>query len=390
MPRRGDNIRKRTDGRWEGRYRYRTDSGLYKYKSIYGRAYGEVKEKLATVAQSGAFIPINYAVSSGGAVCVKGRETNNMKFCEVMEKWLSHIEQTRKHSTYMKYLSVCEGHIKDNLVTANISDITNRYVKEKIFSDGNGKIISSSMKHSILAIVNQILKYATEYYDCPAVKLTNSGIKEKNKTAEFITRTEQARLLSYLYKDMDVSKAGIILCISTGLRLGEICSLKWEDIDLNQLLIHVNRTVQRIAVKNKDTKTILMETPPKSMFSQREIPLSDSICRLLTNIKADGRGYVLCGDKPMEPRTYQNHFKKYLKEALIKDYNFHALRHTFATNCIDYGMDVKSLSEILGHSDVQLTLNRYVHPTMDTKRKHINTLSSVYGQYCGQTFMTYE
>ena len=182
---------------------------------------------------------------------------------------------------------------------------------------------------------------------------------------------------------MDISKAGIFLCLSTGLRLGEICSLKWVDIDQERRLLHVNRTVQRIKSKEGPAKTVLLETAPKSVFSNREIPMPDTLLALLMPFKKAGQEYILCTNKPMEPRTYQNHFKRYLGETKIPNYNFHTLRHTFATNCIDSGMDIKSLSEILGHSNVQITLDRYVHPSMDTKRKYINALSVDYGQLCG-------
>ena len=268
---------------------------------------------------------------------------------------------------------------------ADISDISNDFIAERIFDSEHKQDISANMKHSILAIINQILKYANEYCRCPAMKLSIRYPKDRNNHIEIINHRDQATLLRYLYRDMDVSKAGIILCISTGLRLGEICSLKWEDIDLEQMIIHVNSTVQRIALLNQDSKTTLMTTSPKSIFSIREIPISEELKKLLVQIKKDNEEYVLGGNKPMEPRTYQNRFKKYLRDIKIKEYNFHILRHTFATNCIDNGMDVKSLSEILGHSDVQITLNRYVHPTMATKRKYIAALSSVYSQYCGQS-----
>lgn len=163
---------------------------------------------------------------------------------------------------------------------------------------------------------------------------------------------------------------------------GEICALKWSDIDMEQMLLRVNRTVQRIEMKTGRTKTALLETEPKSAFSLREIPIPQNLIDLLAPFKREGTEYVLCAGKPMEPRTYQNHFKAYLREIGGSDYNFHTLRHTFATNCIDSGMDIKSLSEILGHSDVQITLNRYVHPTMDTKRKHMNALSASYSRFC--------
>lgn len=383
MPRRGENIHKRNDGRWEGRYRYREADGTYKYKSIYGKTYREIKERLnSMLSQSNA---ANELLLKDEQAQFRDCYKSNVSFKEVSEKWLTHIEETRKYSTYIKYLKLYERYIKETLQNAYISEISNDLVTEKLFNSDLRLNISTNIKHSILAIINQILKYANEYYLCPAIKLSNKYPKDRNDHIEIIKHSDQALLLRYLYQDIDVSKAGIILCISTGLRLGEICSLKWEDIDLDQMIIHVNSTVQRIALLNQESKTALMITSPKSVFSVREIPISKEIKELLLQVKKCDQGYLLGGDKPMEPRTYQNRFKKYLREIKVKEYNFHILRHTFATNCIDNGMDVKSLSEILGHSDVQITLNKYVHPTMETKRKYIAALSSVYSQYCGQT-----
>ena len=145
----------------------------------------------------------------------------------------------------------------------------------------------------------------------------------------------------------------------------------------------VNRTVQRIAVNGCRTKTVLMETEPKSENSRRTIPLTAEMAGLLARLDT-GRPYVFGGEKALEPRTMQYRFGKILKESVIDNRNFHTLRHTFATNCVENGMDVKSLSELLGHSDVKITLNRYVHPTMDSKRKQIDSLSDFYGQICGQ------
>lgn len=306
-------------------------------------------------------------------------------FSEVAEKWLEQIKEIRKYSTYIKYLKLYESHVKKAMENAQISDISNNFVNVKLFNTEYGKNISANTKHSITVMINQILHYASEYYDYPETKLSNRYVREQNKRIEILNHSEQALLLRYLSQDIDLSKAGIILCISTGLRLGEICSLKWEDIDLEQMIIHISRTVQRIASLGADTKTSLIITAPKSLFSIREIPISDEIRSLLDQMHQMQTGpYVLGGDKPLEPRTYQKRFKKYLREINSKEYNFHAIRHTFATNCIDSGMDVKSLSEILGHCDVKITLNRYVHPTMETKRKHISALASSYGRYCSQ------
>jgi len=315
---------------------------------------------------------------------IEGETSGNENlFNEIAEEWLVQVKNTRKYSTYIKYLKLYEFHIKEALKQAKISDISNTFINKNIFNTEQGKNTSENTRHSIIVIINQILQYASEYFACSEIKLTNKFIHAQNKRIEIINHSEQALLLRYLSQNMDLSKAGIILCISTGLRLGEICALKWEDIDLEQMIIHIKRTVQRIACSDADKKTSLIITPPKSIFSAREIPISKEINMLLNQMSMMQTGiYVLGGNMPLEPRTYQKRFKKYLRDINAKEYNFHTIRHTFATNCIDSGMDVKSLSEILGHSDVKITLNRYVHPTMETKRKHIAALTSGYEQYC--------
>ena len=315
---------------------------------------------------------------------MEGKSTNTSEkspeFCRIMEEWLQQIAETRKYSTFIKYEKLYNCHIKNLFESDCITQITSSYIKEKLISSD----MSDTTKQSILALINQTMQYAEEYYGYPAVIVKNKFVRKKRKPVVILSRTDQVRLMRFLHHNINISKAGIILCLSTGLRLGEICALKWTDIDMEQMLLHVNRTVQRIEIKNGFTKTALLETPPKSAFSFREIPISESLVSLLNVFRKADQEYVLCTNKPMEPRTYQNHFKSYLKEIGSADYNFHTLRHTFATNCIDNGMDIKSLSEILGHSDVQITLNRYVHPTMDTKRKHMNALSAIYGQFCEQ------
>lgn len=304
-------------------------------------------------------------------------------FDEVAQKWLGQIKDFRKHSTYIKYCSLYELHIKESLQGIKVSEITNILINQYLFDTEYGRELSANTKRSIIVMVNQILNYAHEYLDYPALKLSNKFKQGQNRRIEIINRSEQALLFRYLCQNMDISKAGIILCISTGLRLGEICALKWTDIDMEQMIIHISRTVQRIASSETNGKTTLMITSPKSIFSIREIPISKEIKILLCKMKQMQAGpYVLGGNKPLEPRTYQNRFKKYLREINIREYNFHTIRHTFATNCIDNGMDVKSLSEILGHSDVKITLDKYVHPTMDTKRRHIAALTSAYVQFC--------
>lgn len=366
MPRRGENIRKRKDGRWEGRYRVADmDSGKAYFRSVYAKSYREVKDKLTAAKKES----------------LKGKTKDSIvSIREAASEWLQAMESKKKYSTYIKYLNVYHSYVEPVLGDMPINEITQESFNA-LFTENSEK--SNSTLKSISCVVNQILRFSAVKYDMPVPALTGGRGKSVNRPVEVLTKTEQSRLIRYLYQSSDIYKIGILLCLSTGLRLGEICALKWEDIDFDNKLLHVNRTVQRIAVKNQEAKTILFESEPKSCFSKREIPVTDELIKiLLLSRKPDG--YVLEYHKPMEPRTYQNKYAGYLKAAGIRKTNFHVLRHTFATNCIDTGTDIKSLSEILGHSDVKITLNRYVHPTMEMKRQHMNSLAEIYGQYVGQ------
>ena len=168
-----------------------------------------------------------------------------------------------------------------------------------------------------------------------------------------------------------------------GLRLGEICALKWDDIDFESRTLHINRTVQRLECQDNASgkKTILYEGTPKTPHSVREIPIPEFLYSILLSYHTSCEGvYFLHPFTPMDPRTYQYKFQSFLRKANIEPTHFHALRHTFATNCINSGADAKSVSEILGHADVNITLNRYVHPGMENKRNILNSMTSQYSE----------
>lgn len=173
---------------------------------------------------------------------------------------------------------------------------------------------------------------------------------------------------------------GILLCLYTGLRLGEICALTWKDILMDEQCLYIHQTMQRIQVKdNTGKKTAVIIMPPKSGCSIRRISIPDEIRQLLSQIQKQDKAYLLTGmvHSYVEPRNMENRFKAVTKECNIIDVNFHALRHTFATRCVELGFDVKSLSEILGHASVNITMNRYVHPSMEHKKKNMNLLSEL-------------
>lgn len=376
MARHGENIRKRADGRWEGRYRvYSEVKGRQIYRSIYGSSYEEVKAKLFGCKRE--LDHRNQQVKEGSRKPdpFTGGEEQSI---DLANQWLMEIRDKKKRSTYVKYRFIYLAHIEPMLKESGLHTITDTFVKGHL-SDS----LSESTSKSVYCVLNQILKFASRKYPMrlPYLKNPLSGVK--NKPIEVLTRKEQASLFVILCRETDSSKMAVLLCLYTGLRLGELCALKWSDIDFDNKLILVSRTVQRLYVEGNRTKTALLETAPKSQFSRRTIPLSASVLELLLQFRHD-RDYVFGGSKPIEPRTLQNHFKRMIAQSGLEKKNFHILRHTFATNCIEGGTDVKSLSEILGHSDVQITLNRYVHPSMDTKRRHLDTLSRFYGQIYGQ------
>lgn len=375
MARHGENIRKRKDGRWEGRYPvYSEEKGRKLYHSVYGRTYEEAKEKLTTKK-----IQTKGMARKRFDTAVHQTEKGMIKFSFGAESWLCNIKKSRKPSTYAKYRLIYQKHLKAVFGDLEATRITDSTVKELLPEQ-----LSESTKKSIYCVLNQILKFVSSQYGVlmPALKRPVSSAAKQ--PAKVFTRREQARLFSAIYHKMDRSKLAVLLCFYTGIRLGELCALKWEDIDFENRLLSVGRTVQRLSVEGHSKKTALLETTAKSRYSKREIPVSQEVLELLLQFQNE-KEYIFGGDRPAEPRTMQNHFKRIQKEARTEDRNFHALRHTFATNCIERGADPKSLSELLGHSDIQITLNRYVHPSMEMKRKHLGSLSLFYGQIYGQT-----
>lgn len=372
MSRRGDNIRKRKDGRWEGRYVIsRTSNGINKYRSVYGKTYSEVKNKLQQ--------------------CVNSKEWKT-NICSdlvntIARNWLEGIKNYKKYATYVKYDYIYNIHIKHHIGEKHIYDITTNVCLELISLEqqkgiNNGKPLSNSIINSIKNVLTQIVKYGTKNYSFKINDKRNIK-RPTNQTTKTFLKIEQEKILSSLLCDMNSYNLGIYICLFTGLRLGEICALRKSDINLIHKTITINQTVQRIKTSKPGMKTELIISTPKTENSNRIIPISDMLLAVLKEYMTDS-SYVVNGEKVMEPRTYQYYFKRLLNSLSIENKNFHALRHTFATNCINCGMDPKCLSELLGHSDVKTTLNKYVHPSMEQKRNQINSLSIDYGNIHGQ------
>ena len=233
----------------------------------------------------------------------------------------------------------------------------------------------------ILSLIKSIFRYAVSKGYLPAVSQKTFTVKQEPKEMRVLTQSEQKKLTETLFFSNELKDIGIIICLYTGLRIGELCALRWGDLSIQEKTISVRRTVQRIknVDDNSNEKTHLHISSPKSKCSIRTIPLPQELIDILVPVQSEEKSYVLTNskDKIMEPRTMQNHFKKTISNCSIPDANFHCLRHSFATRCVEVGFDIKSLSEILGHANVNITMNRYVHPTIELKRQNMNRLSDL-------------
>lgn len=373
MPRKGENIYKRKDGRWEGRYiKSRTETGKPQYGYVYAKTYRDVKAKLRDKI-SAFMMPIPTPLYDSDL------------FVTVAKEWLDNIKPQIKESTSNKYQNLLNSYILPIFGEMKLECITYDFIENHcntLLQSGGKKGTGLSPKtvSDVLSVIRNILKFAILKGEIVPCDGTIVHIKHASSQMRIFSKTEQEQLCKYLYDNLDSYNIGILLCLFTGMRIGEICALRWEDISFPDQTIRVHHTLQRVQDKtHSDKKTKIVITTPKSACSIRTIPIPDVILKILENHKKVVVGYVLTNSNTIfiEPRTMQNHFKKALKNSNIAPANFHATRHTFATRCIELGFDIKSLSEILGHATVNITLNRYVHPTLELKKENMQKLSSL-------------
>lgn len=376
MPRVGKNIYKRKDGRWEGRYiKGYNEFSKAVYGFVYAKTYKEVKNKLLMM-QSG--VGSNTGISS------------KITFYDVAQKWLCNVSLTVKQSTYARYVFVLERHILPVLGGYRLNKLTSadidNFTKSKLSVGRVDKMggLSAKTVRDMLTVIHAVIGFAEKEKMLAKSVLSVTYPKTSQSETQVISRQEQAVLENYLCYDLDLLKLGILVCLYTGLRIGEICSLQWKNISLSKSTISVTQTIQRVQDTDSqaERKTKILIDTPKSKSSVRDIPVPNFIMAYIKKFKPEKQNkqaYFLTGqeNKFIEPRTYQNFFAKCVKESGIPPVNYHALRHTFATRCIEAEFDAKSLSEILGHSNVSTTLNRYVHSSFEQKRKNMMKLERV-------------
>lgn len=314
------------------------------------------------------------------------QNTSSCKFDSIACKWFELLKPQLKESSIVKYTNILNLHLLPEFSTLEITEISRNNVStfiNKLLVSGGQKDTGLSPKTvtDILSVLKSIFRYATQEKNLPVADIKGISVKKQQKPMRILSRIEQITLSHYLCSQLTLCNLGILLCLYTGLRIGELCALKWEDISFREQSLHVHQTMQRIQTfKNGEKDTYVKISTPKSDCSIRKIPIPEEIFQLIKGSEKPADTFFLTGlpDIYIEPRTMQNRFKYVIKQCNLNDTNFHALRHTFATRCIELGFDIKCLSEILGHANVNITLNRYVHPSMELKQKNMNMLSDLF------------
>ncbi len=363
-----ENIHLRKDGRYEARYpKGRDESGKLIYGFCYGRTYEEAREKVAVARKK-------YWETAKP-------DTGQNSFAYYCDSWLATNRSCLKASSYAKYRTDMRNHLKPYFGTRLPREITSELVDDFAQMLLQDKKLSPKTVRDLLALFHSVFSFIEKRTEQKLRKLEIIYPKNRRRTVRVLDEQEESALMDYLAEDMDLCKFGVYIALRTGMRIGEICALRWGDISVQTATIFVSHTVQRIKCTEADgeSRTALVIGTPKSDSSYRAIPLMpdiEALCDRFAPVLSEN--FVLTGtDRCMDPRKLQRRLQGYLKECEISEVHFHTLRHTFATRCVEVGVDVKTLSEILGHSNTNITLNKYVHPNLDLKRESMSRLKSV-------------
>lgn len=309
---------------------------------------------------------------------------NKILYKDWICEWLIEHSNYIKESTYANYSSIVFNHLIPILGEIPLNKINNQILQQLILDkykngrmDNTGGLSDKTIK-DISMLLKTSFKSAIKSELISGFDLDFSYPKiSKEEKIYVLSMKEQKILTNYIISNKSTKNFGILLTLYTGLRIGELCALKWEDINFKKNILNVNKTIQRVYIKYKDNNSVskVIITNPKTKNAFREIPLNSEFANLLKEFKTKDSDYILSGrGKWVEPRTYRKYFNKLLVKCNISHINFHSLRHTFATNCIRLGADYKTVSELLGHSSINITLNLYVHSQMSQKKKCINLI----------------
>ncbi|MBX9888973.1 MAG: site-specific integrase [Flavobacteriaceae bacterium] len=301
---------------------------------------------------------------------------NKKQISEVIELWKTNKKQYVKKSSFSAYTLLVENHLLPTF--GSKYSIEETEVQAFVFQKLKAGLSQKTIK-DILIVLKMILKFGAKHKWLIYVPFDIQFPTEREKhNIEVLTKTDQRKIMNYIQEHFTFRNLGVYICLSSGMRIGEVCALTWEDIDTDNSVISVNRTIQRIyVIEDGSRKTELILDTPKTKNSIREIPISKDLLRILKPFKkiVNPSFFVLTNDaKPTEPRTYRSYYKNLMRELKMPELKFHGLRHSFATRCIESNCDYKTVSVLLGHSNISTTLNLYVHPNMEQKKKAIEQM----------------
>lgn len=301
---------------------------------------------------------------------------NKVYYKQILDEWLINKEKTTKTTSFYKYQTLIEVNIKPilgDIVFKKIEseDISNFFENDKII------YLSDSTKKILLIVINSSIKYGVEKKYRKSFPSLEIKIKQPKGRIVYLTKKEQSILEKHINDNLNLRNLAILVDLYTGLRIGELCALKWGDIDFINNTISITKTVQRI--KNDElsssNKTKLIIVSPKTEHSIRTIPIPNFLVTILKEYRSENDIYIFTNtNKPKDPRTLEKYFKSLSLKCGIRELVFHSLRHTYATRSREAGMDIKILSELLGHSTYRITLDIYVHTSLDFKKDSVNSL----------------
>lgn len=363
MSKKGENIYKRKDGRWEGRYiKARNDKGKIIYGYVYAKKYSIVKKKLQKLKY---IYTNNYT----------GIELYEGTVSEWLTYWLDVLMRSNiKISTYSTYHSRIQKYISPFLGEKKLTLLKAKDIEEFI-SYLKSIDLSSSSIHSIITVLKIAMNRAFRENYILIDPCRNISFKKETMTQiGALTIEEQKKIEQVAFMEKECSP--IILALYTGMRIGEISALKWEDVDFEKEIIYVKKTLYRVSSEEERGKTKVVFDVPKTHSSIRSIPIAPNLkSYLLVNKERATSDYVVsCKNSYAEPRVINYRFKKVLVKADVKAIRFHALRHTFATRCVENGIDIATLSKLLGHSSIKMTLDTYTDSLWENRKQAMNVL----------------
>lgn len=295
---------------------------------------------------------------------------------QITEEWKEEKKKYVKKSTYAAYQLLIQNHIKPYF--GDLYEVNEEKVQQFVFDKLDAGLSEKTIR-DIIIVLKMILKFGIKngYLEYAQIDAKFPSKQEK-KDLDVLSKADQKKFMEHLRNNFTFKNLGIFICLSTGMRIGEICGLRWCDVDTVEGVIKVRHTLQRIYIIEGETRhTELLLDTPKTANSVRDIPMSSELLKMLKSLNkvVNENYYVISNDiKPIEPRTYRNHYKKLCKQLDIPELKFHGLRHSFATRCIESKADYKTVSVLLGHSNISTTLNLYVHPNKEQKKKTIDKM----------------